>query len=378
MAGFSDPNSLSNLQRRQAQLIAQLNAPHAGGVLDDPNYMAARDELQSLNGRIGSMSGGPQAGGPADQMAKDRQRITDLTEGRIDTIMNDPVSTAALDRLKAVMSGSATPYNQEVRSNMLTAAADQNASAESAQAGMLRDQVAANGGNMADPASGAALRELMSKRQQANQGAANGIAQTANIANFNAQQDATRDSASIRSGQLGQANSMALAGADYRARDKVQLDSPQPAPMPAFMIPPMQQQPMYSGMGPNGGGSPAPQPPPSPAPQPIRSTVGGAVQVNAGNPATADRTYDSTGMNTVTGVQRGTGYAQMSGQPETRQYVTPSVGTKPATQPAAPSYPTPAQMQALIAGPMSNFMTWNGGKPAPLNLTQPGTYRLPY
>lgn len=155
-----------------------------------------------------------------------RGQVFANTEGRGQATLNDPYTQAALTRFQGVANGTTLPYDATTKNALLTSASNASASAEGSQAQMLQQQLAMNGGSMNDPAAQAALRQLASTRQGANQDSLNGINQTANLANFDAQNQGAQQLAGIRSNQNAQANQMYLAGAGYRAQDYATSESP--------------------------------------------------------------------------------------------------------------------------------------------------------
>ncbi len=305
------------------------------------------DALNRLN--MAQAQGGGQGGpgtaglGGGDPLTAERDRerneLMRLTEGRGKDILNDPHTAAALKFLGGATSGENTPFNATVRNNMMTSAAGQAASAEGAQSQMLQQQMAMNGGAMSDPSAQAAMRELASRRQGQVMGAANSIDSQANVANFNAQMQGANQLAGVRGAQNAQANQMNLAAAGHRSQFFTEvptgglpasgglnpLYAPQPAQTqnnaPAAQQtapagnrpPPVKKQPVINSSGGVGNNLYGPRSP---------SRVGGAIQVGRGPAGAAGQSYHN-GVNTTTGVQRGGGYVQMAGQPNTRINITP-------------------------------------------------------
>ena len=162
-------------------------------------------------------SAGPATGGE-DRVDEARRRVQELTEGRSREVMNDPYTASALDYLKQVTGGQATPFNEATQAAMRSRASDNSASAMQAQADSVLEAATRNGGSAQDPSVQAALRELNARRQTANQGASQDINAQANIANFNARMGGAANLASVRGAQNAQANQLGLAGAEYRSR----------------------------------------------------------------------------------------------------------------------------------------------------------------
>lgn len=156
--------------------------------LDGNGYINAQGGV-SLYGTtypVGSPGGGGTQGmfGAAD-------------DGRRDFV-HDDYTNSALNQLQGVASGKNLPYDATTRSNMLSHAGEMNAAAEQAQSGQLRNAAASGGASLNDPSMQAAQRELMSRRQSGNASAAQQIDSQANLANFNAQQDANNQMAALR------------------------------------------------------------------------------------------------------------------------------------------------------------------------------------
>lgn len=208
----------------------QQNQPgyYSGGTSTAPATPAGSYNQTAANTTAGTPGYADPTNGLTGQSRVDASRgqVFANTEGRGQATMSDPYTQAALDRFKGVASGSSLPYDATTKNAMLTSASNASAAAEGSQAQMLQQQMAMNGGSMNDPASAAAMRELASTRQGANQNSLNGINMTANLANFDAQNQGAQQLASIRSNQNAQANQMYLAGAGYRAQDYATTESP--------------------------------------------------------------------------------------------------------------------------------------------------------
>lgn len=217
-------------------------------------------------------------GAPVDPMAAARQRITDLTEGRGQQILNDPYQMAAMDFLKGQTSGTNVPYTDEVKNSILAQQGRGFASAEAAQMGALRDQIAANGGSVNDPSFQAAERQAMSQRQGQNLDAMGQMASQAGLANFQARNQGANQLAAARGAQNAQVNQMNLAGAGYRAQDFQETYHPpaaQPMPAPWFMaqMPQQQQQAPMQQQSSAAPAQPAAPRPQAPAARPVNTTT---------------------------------------------------------------------------------------------------------
>jgi len=218
-----DVNSPQYLQAQLAALMRPQNTLSMGGTVSAESYRRQQEDSLARNAAIHQLQqrlGGQGAGLASASSATNPnlQAILGATEGRATALEADPRTNAAMDFFQGVMGGQNAPYNDTVRSAMLTDASNRSAAAEGAQAGLLRDQMAQNGGSVTDPAGQAAMRELMSRRQGANQNAMNNIDQQANIANFNARMQGGAQLAGVRSAQNAQINQMGLAGAEHRGR----------------------------------------------------------------------------------------------------------------------------------------------------------------
>lgn len=159
-------------------------------------------------------------GGSADaEMKANRQKITDLTEGRATDLQNDPRLNQAMDFFGGVVSGANVPFSQEVQHAQLNQQANATAAANAAQLRALEESIVANGGSINDPSFQAKKQELNSNRQGQNLDALGRMLSQAQVQNFNAQANGANALAGIRSGQNAQINNMNLAGANYRGMD---------------------------------------------------------------------------------------------------------------------------------------------------------------
>jgi hypothetical protein len=157
--------------------------------------------------------------GPDAEMAANRQKITDLTEGRAGQLANDPRMNQAMDFFGQVLNGSKMPFSEETQRAQLNQQANGTAAANAAQLRALEEAIVARGGSLQDPSFLAQKQEMMSNRQGQNLDALGRMLSQAGIANFNAQAQGANALAGIRSGQNNQINQMNLAGAGYRAQD---------------------------------------------------------------------------------------------------------------------------------------------------------------
>lgn len=206
---MTDFNQLHSALNARFQRPVNL-ANGAGSIFGDSGDIAnvnnqANDSLQAAYGANGINGGG--SAGPLTAEQAQQKEFAD-TEGRGASIMSDPYTQAALDRLKGVTDGTDVPYTQQVQNQLLTKQGDANASAESSQAEMLRNQMTANGGSMSDPSAMAAMRQLEAQRQTANNGALGDIQTQATMNNFNARNQGATSMASVRGQQNAQANQM--------------------------------------------------------------------------------------------------------------------------------------------------------------------------
>ncbi len=211
-ASLSDPNSPANLQKRYADLTAQINQGTPGMTAQ---YQRLLDEQRSLQGRMAAQGATGTGNGGVDEVADAKKKILDYTAGRGDAVMNDAMTNAALSRLDNVSAGYDAPFTQSVQNQMLAQSAGMNASAAGAQSEQLRQQAAGVGGSLADPSYQARLRQVNAQRQSANANARGQIATTAQLQNFGARQTGTNSLLAGRTGQMGMANSQYNQAAGY-------------------------------------------------------------------------------------------------------------------------------------------------------------------
>jgi len=145
--------------------------------------------------------------GALDEVAQAEQQTRDATFGRGDQIENDPRLTAAMDALDPT----------KAQGNAYAQMSDANAAGAGSQAEMLRQQMAAAGISLNDPAAQARLRGIETARlqgnnaalgqsQQAGQGAASQLAQV-RLAQFGAGQQAYSQGVNWLTGKVfGQQN----------------------------------------------------------------------------------------------------------------------------------------------------------------------------
>lgn len=215
-------NQIAELQRQQAMAT---QGQGIGGSMGNP--YARNNQIQQysnqLNGLRQQLTQMRNAQAQSQQQAQtdamtaerdaNRNQILANTEGRAGELRNDPRANAAMDFLQGVVGGQNVPFNQEMRANYLTDAANTAGAQEAAQTQNLREQMANNGGSMSDPSAMAALRELQSRRGGQIAGAQNQIGMQAGQANFNAQMGGANSLAAVNAGQNAQINQM-LMGAN--------------------------------------------------------------------------------------------------------------------------------------------------------------------
>lgn len=148
-----------------------------------------------------------------------RDRITALTEGRAQDILNDPMYNSAQQFFGGVMSGADVPWTQEVQTAQLNQRANGTAAANAAQLQALEAAIVSSGGSLQDPSFLAKKQELMANRQGQNLNAMGEMLSHANLENFDARSRAANNLVASRGAQNNQANQMGLAGAGYRAQD---------------------------------------------------------------------------------------------------------------------------------------------------------------
>lgn len=183
---------------------------------DQTGQMAYNASQQSINGaRTASAMVDPNA---AWQQAQ-RQRITDLTEGRATELANDPRMAEAMNFFGSVLNGSKLPFSEETQRAQLNQQANGTAAANAAQLRALEEAIVARGGSLNDPSFQAKKQEMMSQRQGQNLDALGRMLAQAGTANFNAQAQGATSLAGIRGAQNAQVNQMNLAGANFRGQD---------------------------------------------------------------------------------------------------------------------------------------------------------------
>lgn len=189
--------------KRRLDAAIQAFQPHGFGGADSFR------EIQKLTNdyNAAQMMGIPGNPGALNPQKQAEQQIMDATFGRGDQIENDPRLTAAMDALDPT----------KTQSNAFAQLTDSNAAGAGAQAEMLRQQMAAAGISLNDPAAQARMRSIETGRlqgnnaaiassQQAGQGAASQLAQV-RLAQFGAGQQAYSQGASMLANkQFGQQN----------------------------------------------------------------------------------------------------------------------------------------------------------------------------
>ncbi len=270
---------------------------------------------------------------PEGEMAANRQRITDLTEGRADELRNDPRMNQAMDFFGSVLNGSKVPFSEETQRAQLNQRANGTAAANASQLRALEEAIVARGGSLQDPSFLAQKQEMMANRQGQNLDALGQMLSQAGIANYNAQASGANSLAGIRSGQNNQINQMGLAGAGYRAQDF--RDVPTTSTTTFFnqnqQPVPQIQQPQY-----NPQAYVAPPPPVATRPAPTPTAA----------PVAAPRPSSSSGT--------GMGYAY---NPATGQTIT----TGGATGPFWPGVSAPAAPYRPAATSGLPYQPYNGG-----------------
>jgi len=234
---------------------------------------------------------GPQGGGGAGSgggldVNDSRQQILDATMGYRDQILNDPSQQLALDRMREVLGGEATPFNDEVRNALLSTAADQSANSSANQQASILQNAARQGLSPSDPAVQAQLRAVSGQQAIAGQQASQSLNSQANLANFNARQRAAAQLAQMRLAQMNLGGQFGLAGANFLQND-VQRQNVGPVtqqygyrnqsnnqPQQQQVYQPQVQPINYSQSQPQSRPSPQPQPQSQPRPQPRITEAG--------------------------------------------------------------------------------------------------------
>jgi len=189
--------------KRRLDAATQAFQPHGFGGADSFR------EIQKLTNdyNAAQMMGIPGNPGALDPQKQAEQQIMDATFGRGDQIENDPRLTAAMDALDPT----------KTQNNAFAQMTDANAAGAGSQAEMLRQQMAAAGISLNDPAAQARMRGIETGRlqgnnaaiassQQAGQGAASQLAQV-RLAQYGAGQQAYSQGASMLANkQFGQQN----------------------------------------------------------------------------------------------------------------------------------------------------------------------------
>ena len=96
-----------------------------------------------------------------------RQAGLDLTEGRMTDVLEDPYTTAALERTQQLMDEPA--MNEAALNALYTRLADMGAATETANRDMMAADLAARGMSVSDPSAQAAMRSMTEDRQLQNQ-----------------------------------------------------------------------------------------------------------------------------------------------------------------------------------------------------------------
>lgn len=268
---------------------------------------AAQRGYDNTTGRaIGGAAGGAGAvsgTGGGDRISTARDKVFGLGESQLKELRGDPVDALVLAELQKRAQGGG-PYDETTRNAMFTAASEQAAASQAAQAGRLQ-------GNPADPSYQAALRSLNDARAQQLQQARLGIDLTANRANYAAQGENLAALGDFRYRQNQQVTDASRYLGGLYAQEQQTSYGPMPgAPMatraPSASPRPQATQPMSGGRSwapsPLIGAKPKPLAPTAlPATQPQKGTRPVSYQGYGGTPAPAAEQarsyprYDMTG-----------------------------------------------------------------------------------
>lgn len=296
----SPQGQLDELERQIAGFNGSVPAQQMAGVQDLYNRRNAL--RQQIAG---------QQPAPIDPVQASRDRSLQLLQGRGDELRKDPVHGSVMDYLKGVLSGKDAPYNDTTMNALRAQQGKGFADREAAQMQQLRDSLQATGGSIYDPSYQAASREAESRRMGANLDYAGQLDSKANLANFDARNQASRQLDASNASQNQQITNAGLNEVGFRERDRVQTpEAANPAQtigpilMPQYM--PQQQQPAAQA-APAQPKPAAAQPKPAAAPAPgFQGGSGVPYPYVAPAPQPANQNPS---------------YVQLAGQPASRQYI---------------------------------------------------------
>lgn len=313
-----DPNSPyaeAEMRQRTGSIPANLTPQQAQAYLDRLNSWQTQSNSVSMNG-AGMMGGGSGAGmaygqaaaaaasygggagggtsgsryapsGSGQARVEDaRRRGYDLAGGRLDSLTNDPTDQMILDALTRRVNGDDVPYSKATTDAMFSDQAAQAGAAEAAQAQRVR-------GNPADPAYQAQLAELMAGRQANVMNGRRQIDMRANQANYDARGQAIGQTAGFNSSRQNRITDQGRYLTDMYRGESANSETP------AYS---------YYGGGYGGGNY---------------SSSGGTNYGSYGNQTSAPRTTSGAQSQTYSSPlpysgPTGGGYAQLTGQPDTR------------------------------------------------------------
>lgn len=174
-AGGYNPNASSNIASNTAFAQSQFNQKYAA---DQARAKAAADKQSATDAANGNM-----------------QQAFGLAGGDLSRVSSNPTDNLIRDQLSQKLTGqvldpSAKPYDATTINAMMVGQGQTAAAAESARNQQMMDSIASNGGSAFDPGVRAALQQSLTQRQNQVSDSQLNINQQANLANFQAEQNA--------------------------------------------------------------------------------------------------------------------------------------------------------------------------------------------
>lgn len=206
------------------------------------------------------------AAGAKSRAEENRRQLYQGAEGRLSELRDDPVDRMLIESLTGRANGGDLPFNEATTNAMFTQRAQQSGAGESAAVSRLL----ARGMRPGDPAFDAALAEIQSGTQKANQNARLSVDSTATRENYDARSGAIGQLGALNAGRNSAITDQSryLGGLREREQFREEVGGAEPAgAMPSFSD--------FRGL--SGGGDPIPAPRPAPRPSPRPGTGGPAV-----------------------------------------------------------------------------------------------------
>ena len=199
MATAAGPGYMSMLARRDAALRALNQArSQQGNASNLQGDIAFLEEQEAMR----------------QEAEANRQAGLDLTEGRMQDILDDPYMASALAQQQSLMENPA--MNDQAVGAMYTRLADMAANSQQTMQDQLSANYASRGMSALDPSAQAASREMMEQRQLSNQGNMRDLLIQQAITNWGQQQQASGQLMNMRSGQQNLAQGPAnIAAGQY-------------------------------------------------------------------------------------------------------------------------------------------------------------------